>query len=108
MAWLDGCVRVTVSEAVRGLPVSPSAIAAFPIEIHVWSATVRVAGFVVAEPTEFVNTARYRLPESVDFPVPLKVVLVAPAMFVKAELPGAAICHCTVGAGIPDAAAVKV
>ena len=40
--------------------------------------------------------------------VKLRVVLVAPAMGVKVEPPSVLTCHCTVGVGLPLAAAVKV
>ena len=38
----------------------------------------------------------------------VKVVLVAPAMSLKVEPPSVLTCHCTVGVGLPLAAAVKV
>ena len=69
--------------------------------------TVNVAAVVVAEPTLFVNTARYWLPFCVADTVKDNVVEVAPAIFVKVT-PSVLCCHCTVGVGVPLAAAVNV
>jgi len=71
------------------------------------SSTVNVADVVVPVPTELVNTARYRLPFWAAVVVKLNVVEVAPAMLLNAPLP-MLTCHCTVGVGLPVAAAVKV
>ena len=38
----------------------------------------------------------------------VKVVLVAPLMLLQVEPPSVLTCHCTVGVGLPVAAAVKV
>ena len=71
--------------------------------------TVSVATLVVAVPAEFVNTARYCVPFwAVVVDATVSVVDVAPLMFVNVELPLGADCHCTVGAGVPEAAAVNV
>ena len=70
--------------------------------------TVRVAAFVVAVPHELVNTARYLLPFCELAVVKVSVVLVAPLRSVKVTPPLVLICHCTVGAGVPLAAAVKL
>ena len=71
--------------------------------------TVSVAVVVVAVPAELENTARYRLP--LLAPVVGGVVYVpevAPLRFDQ-ELPELVLtCHCTLGVGVPDAAAVKV
>ena len=69
--------------------------------------TVKVAAVVVAEPTLLVKTARYWLPFCAVVAVKASVVDVAPAMFVNVT-PSVLTCHCTVGAGVPLAAAVKV
>ncbi len=71
--------------------------------------TVSVAAVVVAEPAVFVNTARYCVPLSAnEVGETVSVVEVAPEMFVNVELPEGADCHCTVGDGSPEAAAVNV
>ena len=70
------------------------------------SSTVKVAGVVVAVLTELVNTARYWLPLWAVVVAKLNVVEVALGMFVNA--PPMLTCHCTVGVGLPVAAAVKV
>ena len=68
--------------------------------------TVSVAALVVAVLQEFVKTARYCLPLSADVAVKVSVVEVAPGMSLNG--PPLDTCHCTVGAGVPLAAAVKV
>src|SRR6266481_3993468 len=70
--------------------------------------TVRVAAVVVAGPQVFVNTARYCLPLSAPAAVKLRVVVVAPGMSVNVAPPLMLTCHCTVGVGVPLAAAVNV
>ena len=70
--------------------------------------TVKVAAVVVAEPTLLVKTARYWLPFCAVVAVKASVVDVAPAMLVKLTPPSALTCHCTVGVGLPLAAAVNV
>lgn len=71
--------------------------------------TVRVAAVVVAVPAAFVKTARYLLPLiAVVVPVRLSVVEVAPDTLVKEVPPFVLTCHCTVGVGEPEAAAVNV
>ena len=40
--------------------------------------------------------------------VRVSVVLVAPLRFVKVAPPSVLCCHCTVGAGLPEAAEVKL
>ena len=68
--------------------------------------TVRVAAVVFTIPEEFVNTARYW--------APLLTVLVAKlyvspvALGISDQLPLVFTCHCTVGVGVPVAAAVNV
>src|SRR5579883_2546006 len=70
---------------------------------------VRVAALVVALPTLLVKTASYSLPfiEAVTLES-VNVVEVAPLIFVKVMPPSVLTSHCTVGAGLPLAAAVKV
>jgi len=73
----------------------------------VW--TVSVAALDVAAPTVFVKTGRYSYPLSARVETATRrVVLVAPPMLVQLEPPLVESCHCTVGVGLPDAAAVKV
>jgi hypothetical protein len=70
--------------------------------------TVSVAAVLVAVLTLFVNTARYRLPfcdEVSD--VSDSVVEVAPETFVNVVPPSMLTCHCTVGVGVPLAAAAN-
>ena len=69
--------------------------------------TVRVAALLVAVPSEFVNTARYCLALSPAAVVKLYVVLVAP-LISDHVVPLVLLCHCTVGVGVPLAAAVNV
>src|SRR5205814_600926 len=68
--------------------------------------TVSVAKFVVAVAHELVNTARYFLPVSAVTAVKLSVVDVAPGMSLNPD--PVSTCHCTVGAGLPVADAVKL
>ena len=64
---------------------------------------------LVAVPAEFVNTASYFVPLSADVvPGTVSVVDVAPVIGVNDDAPGASDCHCTVGVGVPEAAAVNV
>ena len=68
--------------------------------------TVSVAALVVAVPTLFVNTAWYSLPLSAAGTLEIvSVVDVAPLTFVNVEPPLVDTCHCTVGVGVPLAAA---
>ena len=69
--------------------------------------TVSVARLDVAVPQPLVKTARYCLPLSVAAVVNEYVVDVAPAMLLK-FVPSLDTCHCTVGTGVPLAAAVNV
>src|SRR5437762_1289782 len=68
--------------------------------------TVSVAAAVVALPQALVKTARYWLPLWDDCAVNVRLVVVAPGMSLKPE--PVSTCHCTVGAGLPEAEAVKV
>ena len=70
--------------------------------------TVIVAFVEVAEPLALVNTARNLVPfwPAATFGI-VSVVEVAPATFWKVAPPSVLNCHCTVGVGLPDAAAVK-
>ena len=70
--------------------------------------TVSVAAVVVAVPAELVNTARYWLPFCDKVVVKLRVVEVAPETLLNVAPLSVLACHCTVGAGEPVAAAVKV
>ena len=70
--------------------------------------TVRVAAEVVALPNVFVNTARYWFPFCTAVAVNDNVVDVAPATLANVKPPSVLTCHCTVGAGVPVAAAVKL
>lgn len=70
--------------------------------------TVSVAAVLVAVPTVFVNTARYWLPFWDAVVVKVRVVEVAPVTLLNVAPPSVLVCHCTVGAGFPLAAAVKL
>ena len=70
--------------------------------------TVSVAGALVTLPALFVKTASYSLPVSVALVVKVSVGEVAPVMSAKVTPPSVLTCHCTVGVGVPLAAAVKV
>ena len=60
-------------------------------------------------PTLLVKTASYSDPFwAVVVLLMVRVVLVAPGMSLKVEPPSVLTCHCTVGVGLPLAAAVKV
>jgi len=70
--------------------------------------TVRVAAVLVAVPALLVKTASYSLPfMDVVTLFSVRVVLVAPLMLVQVVPPSLLTCHCTVGVGVPLAAAVK-
>ena len=70
--------------------------------------TVIVAALVVADPPALVNTARTCQPFSKALRTPLvKLVDVDPARVIQVDPPFADSCHCTVGVGIPLAAAEK-
>jgi hypothetical protein len=70
--------------------------------------TVTVAAVVVAELTELVNTARYSFPFCEAVVVKVRVVAVAPDTLLNVTPPSVLTCHCTVGVGLPVAAAVNV
>jgi hypothetical protein len=69
---------------------------------------VSVAALVVAVPQALVKTARYWLPFCDEFVAKVNVVLVAPGILLNDAPPLVLTCHCTVGVGLPPAAAVKV
>src|SRR5258706_3923250 len=92
---------------VEKLAVAPWQTVAFAgPDAVVLALTVSVAAVVLALPQALVKTARYLLPLCDVLAVKLSVVLVAPEMFVKG--PPVLTCHCTVGAGLPLEAAVKL
>jgi hypothetical protein len=70
--------------------------------------TVNNAAVVVELDTEFVKTASYKFPVCADAAVKLRVVEVAPLIALNDAPPFVLTNHCTVGAGLPLAAAVKV
>ena len=70
--------------------------------------TVNEAAVVVASPQRFVKTARYRFPFSPIVAVNVRLVDVAPEILFQSAPPLVLICHCTVGVGVPLAAATKV
>jgi hypothetical protein len=71
--------------------------------------TVSVAALLVAVPAVFVNTAWYLLPLcAVVTAVNVSVPEVAPETLLKVVLPLGLTCHCTVGGGVPLAAAMKL
>ena len=104
-------VGVGVPEAAAvNVAVAPAATVTFAGLVVIAGAvfTVSVAVMVVALPDAFVKTARYWLPFIAAVVVAKPSVgEVAPARFVKGP-PLELTCHCTVGAGWPEAAAVKV
>ena len=106
-AWTFDRLRPVITTTLNGPPTlgnTPVTTGAL-----LGGATVSVAAVVVAEPAVFVNTARYCVPLcAVVVAGVVYVVEVAPEMFVNVELPAGADCHCTVGVGVPVAAAVKV
>jgi len=69
--------------------------------------TVKVAALVVMLPQLSVKTARYWLPFCELCTVKVRLAEVAPLTFVQFT-PSVLLCHCTVGAGAPLAAAVKL
>src|SRR5579871_2272112 len=71
--------------------------------------TVIVAAVVVADPLVLVNTARNFVPfcPAVTFGT-VNVVVVAPATLLNVAPPSVENCHCTVGVGLPLAAAMNV
>ena len=69
--------------------------------------TVNVAAPVVRVPDKFVNAARYRFPSCDTLAVNVRVVEVAPGTLLKVAPPSVLTCHCTVGAGVPFAAALN-
>ena len=74
----------------------------------VTESTVKVAADVVAVPTLLVKTALYSSPLCDAVAVNVYVVDVAPEMSVNVVPPSVLTSHCTVGVGVPLAAAVKV
>ena len=84
------------SATLAGLPVTEGAVQ-----------VLSVAACVVAPPHELVKTARYRLPSSLACTTNVRVVLVAPEISVNGPFI-TLTCHCTVGVGLPLAAAVNV
>jgi hypothetical protein len=70
--------------------------------------TVSVAAALVAVPNVLVNIARYLFPFCGLDVVNVSVVEVAPTTLLNVVPPFVLTCHCTVGAGYPLAAAVKV
>lgn len=70
--------------------------------------TVSVAAVVLTVPRLFVNTARYWFPFCEALVVKVRVVEVAPDRLLNVAPPSMLTCHCTVGVGVPLAAAVKL
>ena len=70
--------------------------------------TVRVAALVVATPDTLLKTARYWRPLSAGAGVNAYAVDVAPGTLLNVDPPAVLDCHCTVGAGVPLAVAVKL
>ena len=70
--------------------------------------TVRMAAVVVALPALLVKTASYSSPFMAVVTLDsVSVVLVAPLMALQVRPPSVLTCHCTVGVGLPLAAAVN-
>ena len=71
--------------------------------------TVNTAAWLVAVSVPLVKTARNFVPFWPDTTFgTVKVVVIAPATLLKVAPPSVLNCHCTVGDGAPDAAAVKI
>jgi hypothetical protein len=83
--------------------------ASAPVIVQVGSGlTVKVAAVVgTSLPQLLLKRARYCLELSAATVAKLNVVLVAPAISFQVPPPSVLTCHCTVGVGLPDAAAVK-
>ena len=69
--------------------------------------TVNVAGLELTELVLFVHTALYCLLSSPAAALKVNVPLVAPLILVHV-VPLVLCCHCTVGAGVPPAAEMKL
>src|SRR5438105_3412274 len=69
--------------------------------------TVSVAEAVVVVPLELVKTAWYLSPFCAEVAEKVRMAEVAPGMLLKVSSTGVQTCHCTVGAGLPTAAATK-
>ncbi len=110
--------KYTASVPVKFFPVMVTRESAAPelgdrlVTIGRAALTVSVAAELVAEPYELVKTARYSRPLSVVVVfATVNVAVVFPASvvsLVNVAPPFVDTCHETVGAGEPDAAAVKV
>ena len=72
------------------------------------TSTVRVAAVEVALPPLLLKTARYCLLLSNSLVIKVSVALVAPLILANVAPPSVLTCHCTVGAGLPLAAVVKL
>ncbi len=101
-----------------GFPLAPAVNETFEPALMDWLTgfvvtvgakfTVIVAAVVVAVPEAFVNTARNLVPfwPAVTLGT-VSVVVVAPPTFAYVAPPSVLDCHCTVGVGVPVAAAVN-
>ena len=103
-------VPVAAAVNVASVPASVVTSVGFVVTTGAAVLTVKVAAVVVAAvPTPFLNTASYSLPLSWGVAAPRSsVVAVAPGIGEKAVAPAVCTIHCTVGVGVPVAAAVKV
>src|SRR5262245_26645742 len=70
--------------------------------------TVKIAALLVVVPAALANTARKRFPLSTRAVENWYVVCVAPLTFVQFPPLSVLTCHCTVGAGSPVPAALKL
>ena len=70
--------------------------------------TTSVTALLVAVPALLVKTARYSLPFMAEVAVNESVVAVAPLTSENVVPPSVLTCHCTVGDGVPLAAAENV
>ena len=116
--WFVLCCHCTVG---AGVPVAEAVnVTEWPDTI-VWltglvmitgatgaAVTVSVAAVVAGCPVELVKTARYSLPDCPVDVVKLYVVELAPGILTNVAPWFVLTCHCTVGAGVPVAAAVNV
>lgn len=69
--------------------------------------TVNVAGLEFTEPPLFVHIARYCLLLSAIVAANVNILSIAPLILVQ-PVPSVLFCHCTVGEGLPSAAALNL
>jgi hypothetical protein len=108
-------IHCTVGEGSPFAAAVNVAVLVFPTELFIGlsvidgiEVTLNNAAVVVAFPAVLVNTASKSLPSCVELTMKDNVVDVAPATAEYDEPPFVLTIHCTVGVGVPLAAAEKV